>query len=82
MEYARETYSRTGSTLLDSIAIVHPFIISTLLNRVTTSTDAIREVKVMGEREREREGEREREREQKQREGGACVGVTVVLFAS
>ena len=45
VEYARDTYSRTGSTLLDSIAIVHPFTISTLLNRATTPTGSIREVR-------------------------------------
>ena len=49
VEYACETYSRTGSTLLDSIAIVYPFIISTILNRVTTPTDAIGEVRLKGE---------------------------------
>jgi hypothetical protein len=47
VEYARETYSRTGSTLLDAIAIVHPFTISTLLNRATTPTGGIREVSVV-----------------------------------
>ena len=44
VEYARDTYSRTGSSLLDSIAIVHPFTISTLLSRATTPSGSIREV--------------------------------------
>ena len=46
VEYARDTYSHTGSSLLDSIAIVHPFVVSTLLNRVTTPTETVREVRI------------------------------------
>jgi len=44
VEYARETYFKTGSDLLDSIAVVHPFIISTLLSRVETAIGAAGEV--------------------------------------
>ena len=32
VEFARDAYADTGSSLLDSIAVVHPFIISTLIH--------------------------------------------------
>ncbi len=44
VDYAKEAYSRTGHTLLDSIAIVHPFITSTLLQRVESVIDQAGEV--------------------------------------
>lgn len=31
MEFARDAYADTGCSLLDSIAIVHPFIISAIV---------------------------------------------------
>ena len=44
-EYARDTYSKTGAHLLGSIAIVHPFIISALLDRAETAVGAVGEVR-------------------------------------
>ena len=32
-EFARDTYNRTGCNLLNTIASVHPFVISTLLKQ-------------------------------------------------
>ena len=61
VEYARETYSKTGAHLLGSIAIVHPFIISALLDRAETAVGAVGEVRGRG-RGRER-GEEEEGRE-------------------
>ena len=48
VEYARETYSKTGSHLLGSIAIVHPFVISTLLMRAETAVGSVGEVREGG----------------------------------
>ena len=44
-EFARDTYSKTGAHLLSSIAIVHPFIISILLDRAETAVGTIGEVR-------------------------------------
>ena len=33
-EYARDAYSRTGCSLIGTIASVHPFIITVMLNKV------------------------------------------------
>ncbi len=44
-EYARDTYSKTGAHLLGSIAIVHPFTISVLLERAKTAVGAVGEVR-------------------------------------
>ena len=60
VEYARETYSKTGSHLLGSIAIVHPFVISTLLMRAETAVGSVGEVREGG-RGKRREGEGGRE---------------------
>jgi len=45
-EFARDAYSRTGCTLLDSIAFVHPFIISTLMRRMESAVRSVGEVGV------------------------------------
>ena len=45
-EYARDAYSRTGHSLLDTIARVHPFIISTLLEETRKVVDEIGEVSI------------------------------------
>ena len=44
-EFAMDVYSRTGSSLLDSIAIVHPFIISILIDRISEVIDQVGEVR-------------------------------------
>ena len=45
VEFARDAYFKTGSNLLDSIAVVHPFVISTLLCRMETAVGAVGEVR-------------------------------------
>lgn len=45
-EYARDAYSRTGHSLLDTIARVHPFIVSTLLEETRKVVDEIGEVSI------------------------------------
>ena len=44
-EFARDTYSKTGAHLLGSIAIVHPFVVSVLLDRAETAVGAVGEVR-------------------------------------
>ncbi len=44
-EFARDAYSRTGHSLLDSIAIVHPFILTTLMQRVEGAVEQVGEVR-------------------------------------
>ena len=46
VEYAKETYSKTGAHLLGSVAIVHPFVLSTLLTRAETAVGGVGEVSV------------------------------------
>ena len=43
-EFARDAYSRTGHSLLDSIAIVHPFILTTLMEKVEGAVGCVGEV--------------------------------------
>jgi hypothetical protein len=35
MDFSSDVYSRTGASLLDSVAMVHPFVISVLMNRIS-----------------------------------------------
>ena len=44
MDFSSDVYSRTGSSLLDSIAIVHPFIISVLIGRISEVVNHVGEV--------------------------------------
>ncbi len=44
-EFARDAYSRTGHSLLDSIAIVHPFVMSTIMQRVERAVETVGEVR-------------------------------------
>ena len=44
-EYARDAYSRSGHTLLDSVARVHPFIMSVLLEETRKHVDEAGEVR-------------------------------------
>ena len=43
-EFSSDVYSRTGTSLLDSIAIVHPFIISVLIGRISEVVGDVGEV--------------------------------------
>lgn len=45
MDFSSDVYSRTGSSLLDSIAIVHPFIISVLIGRISEVVSHVGEVR-------------------------------------
>ena len=45
MEFACDAYSHTGCSLLDSIAIVHPFVISILIGRISEVIDRVGEVR-------------------------------------
>ena len=44
-EYAREPYSKMGQDLIGAIATVHPFTLSTLLERAVEALDNIGEVR-------------------------------------
>ena len=44
-EFARDAYSRNGQSLLDTIAVVHPCIISTLMKRVESAVGSVGEVR-------------------------------------
>ena len=40
-------YSRTGASLLDTIAMMHPFVISVLIGRISEVIDSVGEVRVI-----------------------------------
>ena len=44
VEFARDAYSDTGCMLLDSIAIIHPTVISTLLQKTRDNIGGAGEV--------------------------------------
>ena len=46
-EFSSDVYSRTGASLLDSIAMVHPFVISILINRISDVIETNGEVGVV-----------------------------------
>ena len=43
-EFSSDVYSRTGSSLLDTIAMVHPFVISILIGRISEVIGNVGEV--------------------------------------
>ena len=44
VEFARDAYADNGSSLLDSIAVVHPFTISALIHKTRDNIGAAEEV--------------------------------------
>ena len=44
VEFARDAYSDTGTMLLDSIAIIHPFVISTIVQKTRDNIGGAGEV--------------------------------------
>ena len=46
-EFSSDVYSRTGASLLDSIAMVHPFVISILIDRISGVIETNGEVGVV-----------------------------------
>ena len=44
VDFARDAYADTGSSLLDSIAVVHPFVISSLIHKTRDNIGVAGEV--------------------------------------